>query len=47
MLFIDVPKIKVEISHRDLARIAHGFDISDDCGTKYTLAGARFSINPE
>jgi hypothetical protein len=34
MLFVDVPKIKVEISHRGLAGIAHGLDILDDCGTE-------------
>jgi hypothetical protein len=34
MLFVDVPKIEVEISHRGLAGIAHGFDILDDCGTE-------------
>jgi hypothetical protein len=33
MLFADVPKIKVEVSHRGLAGIAHGFNILNDCGT--------------
>ena len=33
MLFVDVPKIEIEISHRGLAGIAHGFDILDDRGT--------------
>ena len=33
MLFVDVPKIEVEICHRGLACITHGFDILNDCGT--------------
>jgi hypothetical protein len=33
MLFVDVPKIKVEINHQGLAGIAHGLDILDNCGT--------------
>jgi hypothetical protein len=33
VLFVDISEIKVEISHRRLASIAHGFDILDDCGT--------------
>ena len=31
MLLIDVPKIEIEVGHRGLAGIAHGFDILDDC----------------
>jgi len=34
VLFVDVPKIKVEVSHRGLTGIAHSFDILDDCGTE-------------
>ena len=33
MLFVDVPKIEVEICHRGLAGTTHGFDILDDGGT--------------
>jgi hypothetical protein len=33
MLFVDVPKVEVEIGHRGLADIAHSFNILDDCGT--------------
>ena len=32
MLFADVPKVEIEICHRGLTGIAHGFDILDDCG---------------
>jgi hypothetical protein len=32
VLFVDVPKVEVEICHRGLTDIAHGFDILDDCG---------------
>ena len=33
MLFVDVPEIEIEISHRGLASIAHGFDVLDNCRT--------------
>jgi hypothetical protein len=33
VLFFDVPKVEIEITHRGSAGIAHGFDILDDCGT--------------
>jgi hypothetical protein len=32
VLFVDVPKVEIEICHRGLTGIAHGFDILDDCG---------------
>jgi hypothetical protein len=32
-LFVDVPKVEVEISHRGLTGIAHDFYILNDCGT--------------
>jgi len=34
MLFVEVPKVKVEISHRGLAGIAHCFNILDDRGAE-------------
>jgi hypothetical protein len=34
VLFVDVPKVKIEICHRGLTGIAHGFDILDDCGAR-------------
>jgi hypothetical protein len=31
VLFVDIPKVKIEICHRGLTGIAHGFDILNDC----------------
>ena len=48
VLLVYVPKVKVEIRHRGLTGIAHGFDVLDDCGTEkrqttsVTLEGRRF-----
>jgi hypothetical protein len=33
VLFVYVPKVEVEISHRGLAGIAYNFHFLDDCGT--------------
>ena len=33
VLFVYVPKVEVEISHRGLTGIAHNFHVLDDCGT--------------
>ena len=33
VLFVDIPKVEVEISHHRLTGIAHNFDVSNDCGT--------------
>ena len=44
VLFIDVPKVEVEISHHRLTSIAHDFDVSNDCGTgKRQSASVIFS----
>ena len=34
MLFVDVPKVKVEIRDRGLTGIAHGCDILNNCGAR-------------
>jgi hypothetical protein len=31
VLFVDVPKVEIKISHRGLTGIAHGFDVLDNC----------------
>jgi hypothetical protein len=33
VLFVDVPKVEIEITHQGSAGVVHGFDILDDCGT--------------
>ena len=33
VLFVYVPKVEVEITHRGLTGIAHDFDVLDYCGT--------------
>ena len=34
VLFVDVPKVKIEIRHQGLTGIAHDSDILDDCGAR-------------